>query len=45
MSERRACSVLAADGKVIRYRLRRPPETELRERLTDLVNERRGFGY
>ena len=31
MSERRACSLLAADRKMIRYRSRRPPETELRE--------------
>ena len=45
MSERRACSVLAADRKMIRYISRRPPETELRERLRDLANERRRFGY
>lgn len=45
MSERRACSVLAADRKMIRYRSRRRPETELRERLRDLANERRRFGY
>ena len=45
MSERRACSVLAADRKMIRYTSRRPPETELRERLRDLANERRRFGY
>lgn len=45
MSERRACSVLAADRKMIRYASRRPPETELRERLRDLANERRRFGY
>ncbi len=45
MSERRACSVIAADRKMIRYRSRRPPETELRERLRSLANERRRFGY
>ena len=45
MSERRACTVLAADRKMIRYASRRPPETELRERLRDLANERRRFGY
>jgi putative transposase len=45
MSERRACSVIAADRKTIRYRSRRPPETELRARLRDLANERRRFGY
>lgn len=45
MSERRACSVIAADRKTIRYRSRRPPETGLRARLRDLANERRRFGY
>ena len=45
MSERRACSVIAADRKTIRYRSRRPPETALRARLRDLANERRRFGY
>ena len=45
MSERRACTVIAADRKMIRYRSRRPPERELRARLRDLANERRRFGY
>lgn len=45
MSERRACEVIAADRKMIRYRSRRPPETELRARLRELANERRRFGY
>ena len=45
MSERRACSVIDADRKMVRYRSRRPPETELRERLRSLANERRRFGY
>src|SRR5436305_5754259 len=45
MSERRACMIAAADRKMIRYRSRRPPETELRARLRDLANERRRFGY
>ena len=45
MSERRACSVLAADRKMIRYTSQRPTEKELRERLRDLANERRRFGY
>ncbi len=43
MSERRACSVLAADRKMIRYTSRRPPETELRGNLRDLANQRRRF--
>ncbi|MEN6584960.1 MAG: IS3 family transposase [Sulfuricella sp.] len=45
MSERRACSVIAADRKMIRYRSCRPPETALRSRLRELANERRRFGY
>ncbi|MER9197594.1 DDE-type integrase/transposase/recombinase, partial [Mesorhizobium australicum] len=45
LSERRACSFVGADRKMIRYRSRRPPETELRGRLRDLANERRRFGY
>ena len=45
LSERRACSFVGADRKMIRYRSCRPPETELRGRLWDLANERRRFGY
>ena len=44
-SERRACRVVGADRKMIRYQSVRPPETELRQRLRDLANERRRFGY
>jgi putative transposase len=45
MSERRACTLVAADRKMIRYRSRRPPDGELRSRLRDLANQRRRFGY
>lgn len=45
MSERRACRVIGVDRKMVRYQSRRPPETELRERLRSLANERRRFGY
>src|SRR5450631_60405 len=45
LSERRACSIVGADRKMIRYRSRRPAETALRARLRDLANERRRFGY
>lgn len=45
MSERRTCSVITADRKMIRYRLCRSPEMALRARLRELANERRGFGY
>lgn len=45
MSERRACTIVAADRTMIRYRSRRPPESELRARLRALANQRRRFGY
>jgi len=45
LSERRACSIIGADRKTIRYRSKRPPETGLRARLRELANERRRFGY
>ena len=45
LSERRACSIVGADRKMVRYRSCRPPDTELRARLRGLANERRRFGY
>ena len=36
LSERRACSIVSADRKMVRYRSRRPPDTELRTQLRDL---------
>lgn len=45
LSERRACSIVGADRKTVRYQSCRPPETELRGRLRDIANERRRFGY
>lgn len=45
LSERRACSLVNADRKMVRYKSRRPPDTELRARLRDLANERKRFGY
>jgi transposase InsO family protein len=45
LSERRACSIVGADRKMVRYRSHRPPDTELRARLRDLANDRRRFGY
>jgi len=45
LSERRACQIVSADRKTIRYRSSRPPEVELRAKLRDLANERRRFGY
>ena len=45
LSERRACTIVAADRTMIRYRSRRPPELELRKKLRDLASRRRRFGY
>jgi putative transposase len=45
LSERRACSIVNADRKMIRYRSRRPTDTELRTQLRHLANERKRFGY
>ncbi|NTJ12037.1 IS3 family transposase [Rhizobium lusitanum] len=45
LSERRACQIISADRKTIRYRSSRPAEIELRAKLRDLANERRRFGY
>ena len=45
LSERRACRIVGADRKMVRYQSRRPPDTALRARLRGLVVERRRFGY
>jgi len=45
LSERRACRIAGADRTMIRYRSRRPADSELRARLRELANERRRFGY
>lgn len=45
LSERRACQIISADRKTVRYQSSRPPELELRAKLRDLANERRRFGY
>src|SRR6201996_2198331 len=45
LSERRACSIVSADRKMVRYRSSRPPDTALRTQLRDLANERKRFGY
>jgi putative transposase len=45
MSERRACQVIRADRKMVRYRSRRAAHGELRTRLRELAAERRRFGY
>ena len=45
LSERRACSIVSADRKMVRYRSCRPPDLALRTQLRELANERRRFGY
>lgn len=45
LSERRACAIIDADRKMVRYRSCRPADTGLRARLRELANERRRFGY
>ena len=44
-SERRACRLIRADRKTVRYRARRPRDEELRRRLRELAAEQRRFGY
>ena len=45
LSERRACAIVGADRKMVRYQSRRPSDAALRGRLRELANERRRFGY
>ncbi|WP_425454974.1 IS3 family transposase [Hephaestia caeni] len=45
MSERRACRVISADRKSMRYRSRRDDDGDLRSRLRELAQQRRRFGY
>ena len=45
MSERRACRLIKADRKTVRYRSRRPQDHALRGRLRELAAEQRRFGY
>ncbi len=45
VSERRACRIIDADRTVIRYRSRRGEDAALREKLRELAQQRRRFGY
>lgn len=45
LSERRACRIVSADRKMVRYKSCRPPDLALRMQLRELANERRRFGY
>lgn len=45
LSERRACRLVGMPRSSYRYAVRRPEPAGLRERLRDLAQERRRFGY
>ena len=45
MSERRACRVIDADRRSVRSRSTRDDDAGLREKLRELANQRRRFGY
>jgi transposase InsO family protein len=45
MSERRACRLIQADRKTVRYRSRRSRDDALRSRLRELAAGQRRFGY
>lgn len=44
-SQRRACSLVGLDPKAYRRKSKRPDDAALRERLRELANQRRRFGY
>ena len=44
VSQRRACRTIKVPRSSMRYRSRRPQDTELRQSLKELANERRRFG-
>lgn len=45
MSERRACRVIGVDRSSVRYQSTRPDDGDLRQRLRELAEARRRFGY
>jgi len=45
VSQRRACTVLAADRSSVRYNSVRPDDADLRKAIRDVARERRRFGY
>jgi len=45
MGERRACRLISADRKSMRYRSCRADDGDLRSRLCELAQQRRRFGY
>src|ERR1700710_1071687 len=45
LSERRACCIVSADRKMVRYQSRRPQDADRRGHLRELAYARRRFGY
>ena len=45
LSERRACSIVGVSRRVVRYRLRRSDDHDIRVRLRELAAQRRRFGF
>lgn len=45
LSERRACKLADLDRSTFQYRKQACPDGDLRQRLRELANERRRFGY
>lgn len=45
VSQRRACTVLAADRSSVRYKSIRPDDADFREAIRRVAKERRRFGY
>jgi len=45
VSQRRACCAMQVDRATVRYKSRRPDDTDLREEIRTVAKERRRFGY
>jgi putative transposase len=44
-SQRRACRLIGIDHSTLRYQSKRPDDAALRQRLRELAQHRRRFGY
>ena len=44
-SQRRACRLIGIDHSTLRYQSKRPDDTPLRQRLRELAQPRRRFGW
>ena len=44
-SQRRACRLIGIDHSTLRYQSKRPDDTPLRQRLREMAQQRRRFGY